>query len=81
MSIEELKRPERIDEDRIEKLKELFPEVFTDGKFNLKILKEEIQEINEDLLEDSEEYYGLQWAGKRGKKTCFSTTARNFIVS
>lgn len=66
MPIEELKRPERIDEDRIEKLKELFPEAFGDGKLNLEILKSGIEAINEDLIEESaEEFYGLQWVGKK----------------
>src|SRR5690625_462566 len=66
MSIEELKRPERIDEDRIEKLKELFPEAFGDGKLNLQVLKEEIEGMDDDLVEDSlEEFFGLQWVGKR----------------
>lgn len=66
MPIEELKRPNRIDEDRIEKLKELFPEAFGDGKLNIDVLKEEIEGINDEILDDkSEEFYGLQWIGKR----------------
>src|SRR5690606_13980546 len=66
MSIEELKRPKRVDEDRIEKLKRLFPEVFGDGKLNLDILKEEIVGLNGDLIDDNtEEFYGLQWSGKK----------------
>jgi adenine-specific DNA-methyltransferase len=66
MPIEELKRPDRIDEDRIEKLKDLFPEAFGDGKLNLEILKSEIESINETLIEEKiEEFYGLQWVGKQ----------------
>ncbi|SOC24542.1 adenine-specific DNA-methyltransferase [Ureibacillus xyleni] len=66
MPIEELKRPDRIDEDRIAKLKELFPEAFGDGKLNIEILKDEIEGLNVNLIEDNtEEYYGLQWVGKK----------------
>ncbi|WP_026674013.1 site-specific DNA-methyltransferase [Alkalihalobacterium bogoriense] len=62
MSIEELKRPERIDEDRIEKLKELFPEAFGDGKLNIEVLKDEVGDLVE---ENTEEFFGLQWIGKK----------------
>lgn len=66
MPIEELKRPERIDEDRIKKLKELFPEAFGDEKLNFEVLKEQIQGLKEGLIEEKiEEFYGLQWVGKR----------------
>ncbi|UYP07267.1 site-specific DNA-methyltransferase [Priestia megaterium] len=66
MSIEELKKPERIDEERIKKLRDLFPEAFSDGKFNLTILQDEILGFNGDLVEENtEQFYGLQWAGKK----------------
>ena len=69
MPIEELKRPERIDEERIDKLKELFPEAFVDGKFNLDIFKEEIDGLHESLIEeDRTEFYGLQWVGKKDSR-------------
>lgn len=66
MPIEELKRPERNDEERIEKLKRLFPEAFRDGKLNLGVLKEDLEMLNTGIIEESnEEYYSLQWAGKK----------------
>jgi adenine-specific DNA-methyltransferase len=66
MSIEELKKPERIDEDRIEKLKEIFPEAFGDGKLNLEILKDEIMSYDSNVFDDeSSEFYGIQWVGKK----------------
>lgn len=66
MSIEELKRPERIDEDRIKKMKELFPEVFRDGLLNLDILKEEITALSHETIEEgNEEFYSFNWTGKR----------------
>lgn len=65
MSIEKLERISRIDQDRIIKLRELFPEAFTDGRINYSVLKEEINGLDEEILEDSEEEsYGLRWVGK-----------------
>lgn len=66
MSIEELKRPERVDEDKIEKLKELFPEAFIEGKLNIDIMKEELTALNDDSFEENiEEFYSLNWTGKK----------------
>lgn len=66
MPIEELKKATRIDEERIQKLKELFPEAFAEGKLNLSILNEEILGgIDEDTDQNLEEFFGLQWNGKR----------------
>ncbi|MBY0062359.1 site-specific DNA-methyltransferase [Priestia aryabhattai] len=66
MSVEELTRQSRVDEERIQKLKELFPEAFTDGRLNLEILRNEVSEIDEELIEvNTEEAYGLQWVGKK----------------
>jgi adenine-specific DNA-methyltransferase len=65
MPIEKLSRPFRIDEDRIQQLKELFPEAFSDGKINFNVLKQEIAGLNDELLEEhEEESYGLRWVGK-----------------
>lgn len=66
MSIEELKRPERNDEDKLKQLKELFPEAFSDGHLNVDILKEEFEILNEEVIdENKDEFYGLNWVGKR----------------
>ncbi|AST95667.1 site-specific DNA-methyltransferase [Shouchella clausii] len=75
MSIEELKRPVRIDEDRIEKLKELFPEAFGDGRLNIELLKELIK-LSDDFSDaDSGEFFGLQWAGKKEARRLSSIPA------
>ena len=53
-----------ISEDKKSKLKELFPEVFSEDKIDFDKLK---LTLGEDIA-DSEERFGLQWAGK---KDCF----------
>ena len=53
-----------ISEDKKSKLKELFPEVFSEDKIDFDKLK---LTLGEDIS-DSEERFGLQWAGK---KDCF----------
>lgn len=67
MPIEELKKEHNAGfKDRIKIMKELFPEAFSDDKLNLDILKAEINQIDEDLVQDSfEEFYQLQWEGKK----------------
>lgn len=46
--------------DNIARLKELFPEVLTEGKIDFKVL----QDILGDDIETEEEYYRFTWAGK-----------------
>ena len=53
-----------ISEDKKSKLKELFPEVFSEDKVDFDKLK---LTLGEDIA-DNEERFGLQWAGK---KDCF----------
>ncbi len=62
--IEELKRPDRLDEDRIEAIKALFPEAFPDGRFNPQALKELLEDPNEEAGQDGD-FYGLNWPGKK----------------
>lgn len=62
--IEELKRPDRLDEDRIEAIKALFPEAFPDGRFNPQALKELLEDPNEVVGPDAD-FYGLSWPGKK----------------
>lgn len=66
--IERLERPQRLDEEKIAALKELFPAAFREGRVNLEALKEELGDAV-DELEPGDEHYGLNWPGKRaGKK-------------
>ncbi|MBO2546010.1 site-specific DNA-methyltransferase [Salegentibacter sp. BDJ18] len=47
-------------QENIEKLKELFPEIVTEGKIDFKAL----QEVLGEEVEEGEEYYRFTWAGK-----------------
>lgn len=47
--------------ENIEKLRALFPEVFTEGKIDFDILKQ----LLGGLVDEREEKYGLSWNGKR----------------
>ena len=67
MAIEPLVLPTRIDTDRLNTLKDLYPEVFADGRVNLDELKVALL----DLVEDDDaatEHYGLSWPGKKAAK-------------
>ncbi|AZJ36391.1 site-specific DNA-methyltransferase [Tenacibaculum singaporense] len=46
--------------DNIEKLKQLFPEIVTEGKIDFKVL----QDVLGEDIEEEDEYYRLTWAGK-----------------
>lgn len=66
MSIEKIEQgdPLSVSKDivgeNIDKLKELFPEVLTEGKIDFKVLKQ----ILGEEVEEEEEYYKFTWAGK-----------------
>jgi adenine-specific DNA-methyltransferase len=47
--------------ENIERLKELFPEAFTERKVNFDVLKQ----LLGDVVDEREEKYGLNWHGKR----------------
>jgi adenine-specific DNA-methyltransferase len=60
-------KPEKIErrpsnEERLEVLRDLFPEVFTDGRVNV----ERLRELLEDAATDAPDtdHYGLRWPGK-----------------
>jgi adenine-specific DNA-methyltransferase len=68
MSIEKLRKPERLDEDKLQALRDLFPSIFTEGdRIAFERLKDELA-ANVDELEPGEEHYGLNWPGKRRAK-------------
>lgn len=56
-------------DERLESLKKLYPEIFSDGKINLDAFKDATG--TSDLPEDEDKtpgYYGLYWPGKRAAK-------------
>ncbi|PZR07787.1 MAG: site-specific DNA-methyltransferase [Azospirillum brasilense] len=46
------------------KIKEIYPEVFTEGKIDFEVLRDLIN----DAIDDSDEKYGLSWNGKRSAR-------------
>ena len=66
MSIEQIKKGDELTQsldivnDNITRLRELFPEVVTEGKIDFKVL----QDILGNEIEEEEEYYRFTWAGK-----------------
>ncbi|WJE15975.1 site-specific DNA-methyltransferase [Halobacillus sp. ACCC02827] len=65
MSLEKIKKPDRNDEERVELLKDLFPEAFIEGSFNTEVLRKELNILN---INSDEEFYGLTWPGKEEAK-------------
>ncbi|WP_075341189.1 site-specific DNA-methyltransferase [Tenacibaculum agarivorans] len=66
MSIEKIEQGDTLTQskdlvaDNIEKLKQLFPEIVTEGKIDFKVL----QDVLGEAIEDEDEYYRFTWAGK-----------------
>ena len=58
----------------IERFKQLFPEVFTEGKIDLDILRETLG----DYIEDQQERYSFGWNGKsRARQIAQTSSNRN----
>ena len=64
MAHEKLKPNFVFDEEKIEKLKQLAPECFEDGKINFETLKQNLGEWSEEE-DESIEHFGLLWPGKK----------------
>lgn len=78
MTVEKFGHPPRIDQDKIEALKMLFPDVFSEGKLNLEALKAELS--GEGLISDSGEHYGLHWTGKSHAKQLASAPVNGTLI-
>lgn len=63
---QEFKPSYTFSEDRLNELKQLFPEAFEDGVFNVDTLKELIGEFATD--NNTKEHFGLNWVGKLNSK-------------
>jgi adenine-specific DNA-methyltransferase len=62
MSIENIERRPDV-EERLEKVRDLFPEVATDGRVSVERLRELLDGLVSDV--PAEEHYGLNWPGKQ----------------
>jgi adenine-specific DNA-methyltransferase len=61
--------------ENIEKLKQLFPEIVTDGKVDF----ETLQEVLGDFKEDSQERYSFTWNGKNKARKLAMTPSRGTL--
>ena len=65
-------------QERLEALRQAVPEAFADGKINWDKLREA---LGEDLEEEGcEEYFGLNWPGKREARKRAATPSRGTLV-
>jgi adenine-specific DNA-methyltransferase len=62
--------------DRIEQLKELFPEAFTEGRID----RQKLLETLGDIIDDRPERYSFSWAGKRDALRLLQTPSRATLV-
>ncbi|MBN1971384.1 MAG: site-specific DNA-methyltransferase [Candidatus Delongbacteria bacterium] len=65
-----------INEERIEKLKQLFPNIVSDGKIDWKTLK---QVLGENVVNENEERYQFSWSGKSKAIREASITSSNTL--
>lgn len=66
-------------DERLEALKQLYPELFSDGKLNLDVLKEIT--VGENPQEErTPGYYGLYWPGKRKAKIEAKASPKGTLV-
>ena len=64
--------------ENIERLKELFPEAFTEGKVDFGVL----QQLLGGAVDEREEKYGLNWHGKRrARQLALTPSAGTFALA
>jgi adenine-specific DNA-methyltransferase len=79
MSIEKIKPSFHFEAERIEKLKQIAPEAFADGK----IIWENLQEALGDFVDDENantEHFGLFWPGKRDARKIASIPSLGTLI-
>lgn len=74
---EKLRPSYEFTEDRLEQLRQLVPEVFTDGKIRWDVLKEA---LGEHLDREGEEKFGLFWPGKSAARKLASKAGRGTLI-
>ena len=65
-----------LSEERVEKLKQLIPDAFTEGKVDFEKLRQALG----DLVDDRPERYSFTWAGKRDAIRLLQTPSRATLV-
>ena len=66
-------------DERLEALKQLYPELFADGKLNIDVLKE-VTGLYNPQEERTPGYYGLYWPGKREAKIEAKASPKGTLV-
>jgi len=79
MPIERLRPSFSFDEERIQELKRIVPEVFADGKINWETLKNALGEHLEDETAEIE-HFGLFWPGKKEARRIASIPSKGTLV-
>ncbi len=79
MPIAKLRPSYSFTEDRLERLKQVVPEVFADGKVNWEALRELLGEWLEDESQPAERF-GLFWPGKRQARRAAATPSEGTLV-
>ena len=79
MTIEKLRPNYTFTEDKLNKLKEVIPEAFADGKINFETVKEILGEYLEEENLDKE-HFGLFWVGKRQAHKIASIPSKGTLI-
>ena len=69
-------KSKNIVKDNIKKLEELFPNVFSEGKIDFDMLKQELFDI---VIDDKKEKYQLTWPGKKQSIVNANTPSTNTL--
>lgn len=77
MSIQKLRPSFTLTEDRLRELQAVIPEAFADGRINWDTLREALGETLED---ESQEHFGLFWAGKREARRLAAMPSKGTLI-
>jgi len=66
-----------LEDERLDSLKQVVPEAFTDGKVDFDVLRELLGDVVED---ESAEHFGLNWTGKREARRLAGMPSKGTLV-
>lgn len=75
--MERLKPTFSLEGERIDALKRILPEAFTDGKINFETLR---QLLGDDIENENEEHFGLSWTGKQEARRLAGLPSKGTLV-